>query len=201
MDRRRLQNIFDVVLGLPWWASLVAAVVVFILLKYVVPALVLGSHFLGVVAGGLKRAAPYVAILLLAIAPAAYLRRLFRRRFLDGQTDLDSLCAMSWPQFELLVGDGFQRLGYSVEEKGGAAQDDRIDLVLRKDDVTTLVQCKQWRAKQVDVIGRARGAFGASADYLERTRVALISHGIVDPYLEDLAARLLAANALRRASG
>jgi cation transport protein ChaC len=53
------------------------------------------------------------------------------------------------------------------------------------------------RAKQVDVIGRARGAFGASADYLERTRVALISHGIVDPYLEDLAARLLTANAVR----
>ena len=52
-------------------------------------------------------------------------------------------------------------------------------------------------AKQVEVIGTARGAFGASADYLERTRVALISHGIVDPYLESLAARLLAANADR----
>lgn len=52
-------------------------------------------------------------------------------------------------------------------------------------------------AKQVEVIGRARGAFGASADYLERTRVALISHGIVDPYLESLAERLLAANAVR----
>jgi cation transport protein ChaC len=42
-------------------------------------------------------------------------------------------------------------------------------------------------AKQVAVIASACGAFGASADYLERTRVALISHGIVDPYLEQLA--------------
>jgi glutathione-specific gamma-glutamylcyclotransferase len=50
-------------------------------------------------------------------------------------------------------------------------------------------------AKQVGVIANARGAFGASADYLERTRVALISHGIVDPYLEDLASRLLSASA------
>ena len=151
MGTRKRENIFDVLLTLPWWASLVAAVVVFILLKYVVPAFALGNHFLVMLAGGLKRAAPYIAILLLAIAPAAYLRRLFRRLFLDGRTDLDSLCAMSWPQFDLLVSDGFRRLGYSVEEKGGAAQYDGIDLVLRKDDATTLVQCKQWRAKQVDV--------------------------------------------------
>lgn len=47
-------------------------------------------------------------------------------------------------------------------------------------------------ARQVDVIASACGAFGASADYLERTRVALISHGIVDPYLEGLAARVVA---------
>jgi restriction system protein len=151
MDRRRRESIFDVLWTLPWWASLVAAVVVFVVLKYVVPAFASGNHFLGVLAAGLKRAAPYIAILLLAIAPAAYLRRLFRRRLLGDQTDLESLCAMNWPQFELLVGDGFQRLGYSVEEKGGAAQYDGIDLVLRKDGATTLVQCKQWRAKQVDV--------------------------------------------------
>jgi restriction system protein len=136
---------------LPWWASLVAAVVVFILLKYVFPAFALGNHFLGMLAGGLKRAAPYIAILLLAIAPAAYLRQLFRRWLLDGQIDLESLRRMSWLDFELLVGEGFRRLGYSVEEKGGAAQYDGIDLVLRKDGATTLVQCKQWRAKQVDV--------------------------------------------------
>ena len=36
---------------------------------------------------------------------------------------------------------------------------------------------------------RRRGAFGSSLDYLERTRVALVTHGIVDPYLERLAAK------------
>jgi cation transport protein ChaC len=46
--------------------------------------------------------------------------------------------------------------------------------------------------KEVDVLARARGAFGSSADYLERTRVALIAHGIVDPYLEELAAEVAA---------
>ena len=50
-------------------------------------------------------------------------------------------------------------------------------------------------AKQVDVISKARGAFGASADYLERTRVALVAHGIVDPYLEALAGSVVATRA------
>jgi cation transport protein ChaC len=47
-------------------------------------------------------------------------------------------------------------------------------------------------ARKVEVLTRARGAFGSSADYLERTRVALVAHGIVDPYLEELAAELAA---------
>lgn len=40
---------------------------------------------------------------------------------------------------------------------------------------------------QTSVLGSAVGVFGSSADYLERARVALVSHGIVDPYLEKLA--------------
>lgn len=43
---------------------------------------------------------------------------------------------------------------------------------------------------QVEVLDTACGAFGTSLDYLERTRVALVAHGIVDPYLEALAAGL-----------
>ena len=47
-------------------------------------------------------------------------------------------------------------------------------------------------AKEADVLRNACGAFGSSLDYLERTRVALVAHGIVDPYLEGLASRLSA---------
>ncbi len=47
-------------------------------------------------------------------------------------------------------------------------------------------------ADAVDVLDNACGAFGSSLDYLERTRVALVAHGIVDPYLEGLAAQLAA---------
>lgn len=40
---------------------------------------------------------------------------------------------------------------------------------------------------QANVIASACGHLGTSQDYLERTRIALIAHGIVDPYLERLA--------------
>jgi cation transport protein ChaC len=45
---------------------------------------------------------------------------------------------------------------------------------------------------QAEVVAQACGAFGSSADYLERTRVALATHGVVDLYLERLAARVAA---------
>lgn len=38
--------------------------------------------------------------------------------------------------------------------------------------------------RQAEVIASACGHLGSSHDYLERTRIALASHGIVDPYLE-----------------
>jgi cation transport protein ChaC len=49
--------------------------------------------------------------------------------------------------------------------------------------------------RQAKTLSAASGVFGSSADYLERARVALVTHGIVDPYLE----RLAIAVARRRA--
>ncbi len=44
--------------------------------------------------------------------------------------------------------------------------------------------------EQAKVIASACGAFGSSADYLERTRVSLVTHGVVDTYLERLAEKV-----------
>jgi cation transport protein ChaC len=50
--------------------------------------------------------------------------------------------------------------------------------------------------REACVIAASKGAFGSSLDYMERTRVALVTHGIRDPYLEALAVKVAA---LRRA--
>ena len=56
---------------------------------------------------------------------------------------------MNWRDFERLVGEAFHRRGYAVEETGLGGADGGIDLILRKDGRTELVQCKQWRSRQV----------------------------------------------------
>nr|WP_255682909.1 restriction endonuclease [Dyella sp. 2HG41-7] len=58
---------------------------------------------------------------------------------------------MDWRQFETLVGEAFRRQGYKVKEVGFSGADGGIDLILQKDGATTLVQCKRWRTKWVDV--------------------------------------------------
>ncbi len=46
--------------------------------------------------------------------------------------------------------------------------------------------------EQADTIAHACGAFGSSCEYLMKTRAALAEHGIVDAYLERLAADVAA---------
>lgn len=52
-------------------------------------------------------------------------------------------------QFELLVGEIFRRAGYTVEISAATAQGDSIDLTLRRDAETILVQCKHWKTSRV----------------------------------------------------
>ena len=61
-----------------------------------------------------------------------------------------------------------------------------LTFVVRRDHVQYAGKLSPER--EVEVLARAAGAFGSSQDYLERTRVALVAHGIVDPYLEGLCA-------------
>jgi restriction system protein len=51
---------------------------------------------------------------------------------------------MRWPEFALLVGEGFRLQGYLVIETGGAG------LVLEKGKDKFLVDCSHWRAAKVD---------------------------------------------------
>lgn len=69
---------------------------------------------------------------------------------------------MSWQSFEKLVGELYRRQGYSVEERGGEDADGGIDLVLRQSNEIILVQCKQWRTRQVGV-ATVRELYGVMA--------------------------------------
>jgi restriction system protein len=64
--------------------------------------------------------------------------------------DIDPMLTLSWQEFEQLVGEVFRRRGYSVVETREGA-DGGVDLVARKNGVVTLVQCKNWRTRDVGV--------------------------------------------------
>ena len=73
---------------------------------------------------------------------------LFRQVQSNHSTDITTL---SWRDFERLVGEGFRYRGFEVTERGGAGPDGGVDLALAKGHERFLVQCKQWRARQVGV--------------------------------------------------
>ncbi len=91
-----------------------------------------------------------------------------RFKLLELHQTMRDIQAMSWREFEDLVAANYQARGYSVEPLGGDGPDGGVDLVVRKDNRTSLVQCKHWRDQWVgekplrELLGvvTARGADG-----------------------------------------
>ncbi|GAB3344355.1 restriction endonuclease [Marilutibacter aestuarii] len=143
---------------MPWPFGLVLGVVAFLAIRYGIgwyfstaggPALKgTGELALG---GAFTPLAWIVLAMCWVAALASYLKQHQRKVLLDAQSGLDSLRNISWREFEMLVGEAYRRQGYRVEEQGLGGADGGIDLILFKDGQTILVQCKQWRARQISV--------------------------------------------------
>jgi restriction system protein len=95
-------------------------------------------------------AGPLFAITFLLAAPFAFFNGRRKRKLLEDQQDIDSIKALSWKEFEELVAEAYRRQGYRVIENG-LGPDGGVDVKLIDDNQTTLVQCKQWRSKNVGV--------------------------------------------------
>jgi restriction system protein len=155
---RRKDNGIQMVSGLPWQAGIVLGATSYIAVRYGLGWCM--STFGGPVGQELGTSlddgtyAPIAWLLLCACWLAALISFLDSRRrkqLLGTQTGLGVLSAMDWRAFERLVGNAFRRQGYSVRETGPGGVDGGVDLILHKDGQTTLVQCRQWRTKLVDV--------------------------------------------------
>ncbi len=141
----------NLLVGAPWWVSVVLSGVVFLILRYIFPGISGDNLVLKSVARAAPIVAPWAALVLLLPAPVSAYRSWRKRRLLDDQKDLDGIRSLSWREFEELVGEAHRRQGYTVKENSGAGPDGGVDLVLSKDDSTYLVQCKQWRSVKVGV--------------------------------------------------
>ncbi len=166
MARRKTSpadDFIDLVAGLPWWVGVLLAGLAYVVLNHVanqpMPTAAQPAQVGDMVTQTLWRSLASVGqyalpILCLAGSVMSAWRRHERKQLVDNvvrSEAADALDGMSWQQFERLVGEGFRRQGYRVEETGGGGADGGVDLVLIKSGEKYLVQCKQWRAFRVGV--------------------------------------------------
>ncbi len=181
MGRRRkseLGEIVELLSVLPWWASLIAAVLSYAMLHALAkpPAVQpgadaakqLGPVMAHAVIAGMATFGQYLvpALCVLAAAMSMFKRRQGRglASRVASAPSAAALDAMTWQDFERLVGEAFRQRGYSVAETGRGGADGGVDLVLRKGTEKFLVQCKQWKALKVgvEVVRELFGVMAAS---------------------------------------
>ena len=158
----RRSPLFDVLIETsraPWWAGLAAAVLVWITLRFAIPA-ALGDDTPGrMLAPVSTTVAPWLALLFALAAARSALVAHRAKRLHSTTRSLDALRALDWREFEALVAEGYRRAGYRVRTLGGPGADGGVDAELRLDGRTTVVQAKRWRTTNIGV-GVVRELFG-----------------------------------------
>jgi restriction system protein len=156
-------EIFELLLQLPWWVSVLFSAFVYFTLAIVVPSIEFASPLLQGISNTFSSFAHWIALFFLLAAPISAFHASRKRALLESQRDIDSIKELDWKAFEELVGEAYRRAGYQVIENSKAGADGGVDLRLRKGGKTTLVQCKQWRSQSVGV-KIVREMYGILAD-------------------------------------
>jgi len=161
MSRRR-ESSFDLLIALPWYVALAIAAVLFLGAESLATWVVARSPLFAQLKHPGTILLKILAGICLAAGGLSALRGFYVRRRFAAQRSIDDLRALSWQQFETIVGEAFRRRGYSVLETGQGGADGGVDLVLTKAGERFLVQCKQYRASTVSVMV-VREIFGVVA--------------------------------------
>jgi restriction system protein len=157
-----IEDLYFVASKLPWWLSVVVAVILFFYLdsKAVMPeidpnnpAAQVSGMMVYQFAYWLRYIIPPIFLLGAVASFFANFKRvaLLNNVRYDTTPVQDVLASVSWREFEMLVGQFFREKGYKVSETANGA-DGGIDLRLTASDFKTyLVQCKHWKASKVPV--------------------------------------------------
>jgi restriction system protein len=154
MSRRRtsaLDDLFEVLQWLfsvvhPAWSLPVAAIFIAAPVLWIKDKPFLSAFVdLAYMAGGIA------AVVSLTAGLAGWKLRQKRAAFLQQQLNLEWLNQLTWQDFERQVAEVYRQRGYQVEENGGGGADGGVDLRLRRNGRTSLVQCKRWKTYKVGV--------------------------------------------------
>ncbi|HNY64536.1 MAG TPA: DUF2034 domain-containing protein [Deltaproteobacteria bacterium] len=172
---RKRTSILDDLVVLPWWVTACGAVVVYLVLKYWVPA-----HFAakagskhapdGLAMNALAQVAPTFATLFAIVLGFVSFISLIRtiaesakakstnkgqesaaKPEFHAQIGTEHIREMPWHEFEKTVGHLYRSKGFEVTQKGGNKPDGGVDLIAEKNGEKLLIQCKHWKTWKVGV--------------------------------------------------
>jgi restriction system protein len=207
MARRQglLTELFETGFKLPWWVSGLLAIVVYVLFHVI--AIQTASPATGTTLADMGTVAQHallhtLALFLQYVIPAGLLigdlgslivRARSRLLLTKAQNDPVTIAAMSWRDFERLIGEAFLATGFTVTGFGGSGPDGGVDLGLIRNGERFLVQCKHWRKQTVGVavvrelngVIAAQGAHGGfvvtggrftdeAQDFARQTNITLV---------------------------
>lgn len=161
-DSSSLGILFEVATLVPWPVSLVLALVIYVGLHWYAssppPVLQLNNPAAsgGIIAiKAIAGLAQYlIPLVILFGAVTAFFRRKKQQsnhRQVAADPAPNALEKMSWLEFEGLVAETFRQKGYRVVGRGGDGADGGIDIEMFMGKDRYLVQCKQWKTRQVGV--------------------------------------------------
>lgn len=142
-----LDDLIEILMLFPWWMTLVLGTGLWVYLRCQ-PSPTGISLEKSVMLWYLLQFLKWVCF---GVSFVTGIKALFRKLTFASAKDIDAIRAMSWREFETLVGEAYRRQGYSVEETGGGGADGGIDLLLRGKGLKVIVQCKQWKTYKVGV--------------------------------------------------
>ena len=189
----------------PWWLGLTLAVLSYALLHSLAsrpaPPLRTG-HFLDAALWALAWAGQYAlpSLFGLGAVVSGWRRAKLARLHASAAHSAQGLAAMSWQDFEVLVGEYFRREGFGVTDNGGGGPDGGVDVVLRKGAQQYLVQCKHWRVLRVGV-QPVRELYGVMAAHGAAGGFVVTSGDFTEDavrFADGLALTLVNGQALRR---
>lgn len=147
--RRRNESFGELLLKLPWWVSVAFGIVAFAGVRWGLPIWAGQDNTRQMLTKGIIPLAPLALLLFGILALGSFFFARKRSRLVDDQISLEKLRETPWRDFEYLVAEAYRRQGYQVEYSLGRGADGGVDLTLRKDGFTSLVQCKQWKVFSV----------------------------------------------------
>jgi restriction system protein len=159
MSRRDF--LLDVGAKIPWQVSVIAAVALFVTMRLTTnvnsPVPTPATMAPLVLDNTLRFSATIlqyvVPALLLIVALASALIRKRDRASYSAEVDArgaNAIRNLTWRQFEKFLNVHFAQRGFAVHKTGKPGPDGGVNLKLRRGKDKYFVQCKQWRARQVE---------------------------------------------------